>query len=160
GARRVIRGSRTAGASRTSRCRTLRSSCRRLPRRDIPVLTYDPGRWTTGFEGDESIADRVAVQLAPLHEQLLLVGLWPPERAVQEWRQLGSTIDVATLTDRRAIKLLPLVWRALVDAGVEDPQLPALEAIVHRVRAANALLVERLRSALEVLRAADVPTLA
>src|SRR5690348_9064785 len=97
---------------------------------------------------------RLAVQIAPLHEQLLLVALSPQDRTVQEWQRLRRKIDAATLADRRAVKLLPLVWRALVDAGVGDPQISDLDAIVHRVRATNELLVEQLRSALEVLQAA------
>src|SRR5438128_2073327 len=106
------------------------------------------------------VADhRLTVQLAPFHEQLLFVGLLRQDRAVQEWQRLRRTFDVATLTDRRAVKLLPLVWRALVDAGVQDPQIADLEVIVQRVRANNELLVEQLRSALEVLRAAGVRTM-
>jgi hypothetical protein len=101
----------------------------------------------------------LAVQLAPLHEQLLFVGLLPQDRAVQEWQRLRTRIDVATLTDRRAVKLMPLVWRALVHAGVQDPQIADLEAMVHGVRASNELLVEQLRSALEVLQAAGVRVL-
>ena len=101
----------------------------------------------------------MAIQLARLHEQLLLVGLSPPDRAVEQWQQVGPTIDVATLSDRRAVKLLPLVWRALVEADVQDPQLAALEAIANRTRSTNELLFAQLRSALEVLHTAGIPTL-
>src|SRR5438552_3510691 len=110
--------------------------------------------------GDAPTAEStLSVQLAPLHEQLLFVELMPQDRAVQEWQRLRTRIDVATLTDRRAVKLMPLVWRALVHAGVQDPQIADLEAIVHGVRASNELLVEQLRSALEVLQAAGVRAL-
>jgi len=101
----------------------------------------------------------LAIQLAQLHEHLLLVGLSSRDRAVEQWQQVGPTIDVATLRDRRAIKLLPLVWRSLAEAGVQDPQLAALEAIANRTRASNELLFEQLRSALEVLDIAGIRTL-
>lgn len=97
-------------------------------------------------------------RLAPLHEQLLLVALLPAERAVEQWKQLRPAFDVESC-DRRTTKLLPLVWRALVDAGADDPQLSSLLAIVHRTRSKNELLFEQLRSALEVLGEAGVRNL-
>jgi hypothetical protein len=98
----------------------------------------------------------MAIRLAPFHEQLLRVGLASSDVAAEQWQRIGPTIDVARLDDRRAVKLLPLVWRALVVAGVEDPQLPALAAIAERTRASNELLITQLRLARDVLDTAGI----
>jgi Uncharacterised nucleotidyltransferase len=101
-----------------------------------------------------------AAQLAPLHQQLLLVALMPPDRAVEHWKELRRGLDVDGITNRRTIKLLPLVWRNLVDAGIDDPQLPSLEATVVRTRSQNDRLFEHLASALDILAGAGVRSLA
>ena len=96
------------------------------------------------------------IHIPPLHEQLLHVGLSAPELAVEQWQRLAPALDVAHLDDRRARKLLPLVWRALTAAEIDDPQLGALAAIVDETRDANDALLVRLRSALDALDTAAV----
>ena len=64
---------------------------------------------------------------SPFHLRILRVALLPPDQAIPEWEILRPQLDLDTLWDPDAIKLLPLVYRALVTAGTEDPDLAAAE---------------------------------
>lgn len=97
-------------------------------------------------------------RLAPFHEQILRVALAPPDRAVEEWERLRA--GGGDLWDSSASQLLPLLSRALVGAGVDDPDLPRLQTRARSAWFDNQLLFRRLGAALEVLDAAGVTTLA
>ena len=89
---------------------------------------------------------------------LLLTALGEPDRAVGAWQELRRDFDLQT-TDDLAFAALPLVYRRLQAAGIDDPDLARLKGIYRSVWARNTLLVERLRETAEAFRAADVPVL-
>lgn len=105
-----------------------------------------------------SAARRGAFWPSPEHELLLRVALADPAARLHAWAELRPQLDVQTL-DGSAFPALPLVYRALADAGVDDPDLPRLKGIVRSTLARNALLVERVRDTAASLDAAAAPFL-
>jgi len=89
---------------------------------------------------------------------LLLTALGEQDRAVEAWQELRRDFDLQT-TDELAFAALPLVYRRLQAAGIDDPDLARLKGIYRSAWARNTLLIERLRETAEAFRAADVPVL-
>lgn len=98
----------------------------------------------------------MTVFVPPFHARILRVALLPPDRAIPEWDGLRDQMDLDTLWDRDAIKLLPLVYRALVDSGTEEPYLARLKGVVRRSWYDNQRLFHGVGSALDALEAAGV----
>jgi len=98
-------------------------------------------------------------RLTPFHEQILRTALLPVEQTASEWKKLRVRPEDLYRPD--ASQLLPLLARALDEAGIETPELhgPLLRAR----RAAwleNQVLFRRLDVALDVLDSADIRALA
>ena len=97
-------------------------------------------------------------RVTPFHEQILKVALLPPEHTAQEWTGLGTAVDELWAPGSR--QLLPLLARALVDAGIESPVVTRLMGSARRTWVDNQLTFERLGTALEILDTARIRTLA
>jgi hypothetical protein len=89
---------------------------------------------------------------------VLLTALAEPGRALAAWQELRPELDLQTIEDS-VFAALPLVYRRLDGAGLDDPDLLRLKGIYRNTWTRNALLVERLRATAESFRAADVPML-
>jgi len=88
-------------------------------------------------------------------ELLLRAAVAPPDQAAAAWRKASGLVDVETL-DSRSHDLLPLLYRALADGGVEDPWLPRLKGVYRRTWYANQLLLRRLARAVSALSAEGI----
>jgi len=89
---------------------------------------------------------------------VLLTALAEPERALEAWRELRPDLDLQTIEDT-AFTALPLVYRRLEEAGVDDPDLPRLKGIYRNTWVRNTLLLERLRETVDACRSAELPVL-
>jgi hypothetical protein len=98
----------------------------------------------------------VTVFVAPYHARILRVALLPPDQAIREWHSLRGDMDLDTIQDRDAIRLLPLIYRALADSGTEDPYLARLKGVVRRSWYDNQRLFHGVGSALDALEDAGV----
>ena len=101
-----------------------------------------------------------AYSIQPIHERMLQVGLLRDGHAERRWRALRDEIDLDTFWDGRAISFLPLVYRALVDEGSDDPDLPRLRGVHRKTWYDNQLRFRSIAPALHALGAADVDVLA
>jgi hypothetical protein len=99
-----------------------------------------------------------AARVTPFHEQILRTALLPVERTRGEWAALLTCPGDLWAPD--AHQLRPLLSRALVDAGIDDPIVPQLLQETRRVWVDNQLKFERLGEAVEVLDAAGIRTMA
>lgn len=100
-----------------------------------------------------------AFSIEPLHERMLRAALLRDGRAGERWRAIRREIDLDTFWDGKALDFLPLVYRALADEGVDDPDLPRLRGVHRRTWYANQLRFRRLAPALDALEAAGIETL-
>lgn len=91
-------------------------------------------------------------------ELLLVAALGEAPAAPAAWQELRPELDLQTLEDS-SFAALPLVYRMLDTAGVEDPELPRLKGIYRSTWVKNNMLVERLRTTAEAFRTAEVPLL-
>jgi hypothetical protein len=89
---------------------------------------------------------------------VLLTALGAPERALDAWQELRRDFDLQA-TEELAFAALPLAYRRLQAAGIDDPDLGRLKGIYRSAWARNTLLVDRLDETAKTLRAADVPVL-
>lgn len=101
----------------------------------------------------------MTVLVDPFHERFLRVGLLPAAQAIPEWVALREDVELDALWDPDALRLLPLVYRTLADAGTEDPNLVRLKGVVRRAWYDNQVLFHRVRTALRALDEHDVPAL-
>ncbi len=92
------------------------------------------------------------------HEQILKTALSPVARTAQEWAALGSRPEDLFAPDAR--QLLPLLSRALADAGIDDPVVTQLMQTARLAWADNQLRFERLDAALEVLDSVGIRAMA
>ena len=86
---------------------------------------------------------------------LLLTALAEPDRALEAWQELRPELDLQTMEDS-VFAALPLVYRRLDAAGLDDPDLSRLKGIYRNTWTRNTLLVDRLRSTADAFRAAEV----
>jgi len=92
-------------------------------------------------------------------EQLLLTtALAEPDRAVAAWRELRPELDLQTAEDS-IFAALPLVYRRLDEAGLDDPDLSRLKGIYRNTWTLNTLLVDRVQATADAFRSAEVPML-
>jgi hypothetical protein len=88
-------------------------------------------------------------------ELLLRAALAPPDEAAVAWQKASAVVDVDKL-DGRSHDVLPLLYRALGNAGVEDPWLPRLKGVYRKTWYENQLLLQRLARALSALGADEI----
>src|SRR4029434_4614276 len=94
----------------------------------------------------------------PLQRSLLRVAFLEPEQAVEEWRSLRGDLVLDDIWDAETHRLLPLVYRRLVQLGVNDPVLPRLKGLHRRAWYQNQLNLSRSVPFLTLLEEADIPT--
>jgi hypothetical protein len=97
-----------------------------------------------------------AYSLDPVHERMLEIALVRDGRSGARWRALRSEIDLDRFWDGKALDLLPLVYRALVDEGVDHADLARLRGAHRRTWYDNQLRFQRVGRALRVLADASV----
>ena len=86
---------------------------------------------------------------------LLRAALSPPSEGAGAWARASRGVDVGAL-DASSHDLLPLLYRTLAAAGVEDPWLGRLKGVYRRTWYSNQLLVRRAGEALGALRSDGV----
>src|SRR5215510_16159334 len=77
----------------------------------------------------------------------------------QRWCALREEIDLDTFFDGRALNFLPLVYRALVDEGSRDPDLPRLRGVHRKAWYDNQLRFRSIAPALHALAGDGVDAL-
>ncbi|HEV2713554.1 MAG TPA: nucleotidyltransferase family protein [Gaiellaceae bacterium] len=94
------------------------------------------------------------------HQELLLkAALLEPEDAIPAWRAARATLDLDRL-EPGSYSLMPLVYRSLQAAEVDDPLLPRLKGIHRHTWSKNQLVHEDAAVAREALGNAGVAALA
>lgn len=106
-------------------------------------------RGTHGRSGDP-------YRLDPVLEGLLAVAFAPAVDAEARWRAFRAGVDLDDLWDGRAVDLLPLVYRALVDAGADHPDLARLRGVHRRAWYENQVRFHRLAGVLGALSGAGI----
>jgi hypothetical protein len=94
----------------------------------------------------------------PRQRLLLRAALWQGERAAAAWRQVRPSLDLDVL-EPGSIVLTPLIYRKLVELGIDDPDLQRLKGLYRRAWYENQLLVEQLDRQLAALAEAGVESL-
>ena len=79
-----------------------------------------------------------------LQEQLLVAALADPEPAAAAWRAAQPRFSLDVL-EQGSYDLLPLIYRNLAEAGLDDPLLPRLKGIYRKTWVTNNLLLGRTR---------------
>lgn len=113
------------------------------------------------FTHDSSVSSRglhSAVRPSAIQERLLEVVFKEPKDAAATWRAIASSFDLDQV-ERGTFEVLPLVYRSLVRADVDDPVLPRLKGIYRKAWATNSLLAGRTTEAARALGDADIPAL-
>jgi Uncharacterised nucleotidyltransferase/Sulfotransferase family len=95
----------------------------------------------------------------PLQRSLLRVAFLERDQAVEEWRSLGGHLVLDDIWDAETHRLLPLVYRRLVQLSVEDPELPRLRGLHRRAWYENQLNLSRLAPFLARLEDAGIPAM-
>jgi hypothetical protein len=94
------------------------------------------------------------------HQELLLkAALLDPEEAIPAWRSARATLDIDRL-EPGSYSLMPLVYRSLRAANVDEPLMPRLKGIYRHTWSKNQLLGEDAAAALAALARAGVDALA
>jgi hypothetical protein len=95
----------------------------------------------------------------PLQLSLLRVAFLERDEAGEEWRELRSRLVLDDIWDAETHRLLPLVYRRLVQLGVEDPVLPRLKGLHRHAWYQNQLNLARLAPFLTRLEGAGIRTM-
>jgi Uncharacterised nucleotidyltransferase/Sulfotransferase family len=95
----------------------------------------------------------------PLQRSLLRVAFLERDQVVEEWRSLRGHLVLDDIWDAETHRLLPLVYRRLVQFGVEDPELPRLKGIHRRAWYQNQINLSRLAPFLTLLQEAGIPAM-
>jgi hypothetical protein len=95
----------------------------------------------------------------PLQLSLLRVAFLERDEAVEEWRMLRDRLVLDDVWDAETHRLLPLVYRRLVQLGVEDPELPRLKGLHRHAWYQNQLNLSRLAPFLTRLEGAGIRTM-
>lgn len=121
-----------------------------------PVVTqkYARGAW---FEGASRPAAG-AVWPGPAQELLLRAALSQGAEAAEAWRRWTESVDPDEI-DPASAQVLPLVYRNLVDQGIEDDRLASLKPRYAVTWARNQRNFRLLNGILERLGAAGIETL-
>ena len=116
-----------------------------------------PGAFSLWQGSCVELMSRPGAHLASFHEEVLLLALGPREGTNERWERLQDRRE--QLWDPATSQLLPLLARSLLDAGIDDPDLPRLERAMSTAWLGNQLLFHRLGGALDVLSMAGVRTM-
>jgi hypothetical protein len=102
-----------------------------------------------------------AGQAAPDELKLLLLraALSEGEQAHSAWRAAGRELEAISELDGESYRLLPLLYRNLVNQGVEDPRLEQLKGVYRHSWYANHLLFHEAGVLLGSLKDAGIDTL-
>ena len=95
----------------------------------------------------------------PLQRSLLRVAFFEGDQAVEEWRSLRRDLILDDVWDAETHRLLPIVYRRLVQLGVADPELPRLRGLHRRAWYQNQLNLSRLAPLLVRLQRAGIPAM-
>jgi O-antigen/teichoic acid export membrane protein len=93
-----------------------------------------------------------------LQEQLFVVALGDPDSAAEAWKSLPRTFSLDDL-EPGSFELMPLVYRNLVQARPDAPELPRLKGISRRSWVKNNLLLGRTSEIAGTLRDGGIPAL-
>jgi Uncharacterised nucleotidyltransferase len=91
-------------------------------------------------------------------ELLVEVALSDGPVALRAWQELRPELDLQTLEDT-AYPLLPLVYKTLETAGIDDSDLARLKGIYRNTWVRNNLLVEGTGAIADAMTAAEIPFL-
>jgi hypothetical protein len=91
-----------------------------------------------------------------LQGRLLVVALSEPGAGAAAWDELRARFSLDAL-EGGTYALLPMVYRTLVAANVDDPLLPRLKGICRKTWVTNSLLGRRTRETAEALAGSGVP---
>jgi hypothetical protein len=80
----------------------------------------------------------------------------PARSSWDAWRRAGGSIHDVGLA---SFRLLPLVYRTLESAGIDDPDLPVLKGVYRHAFVCNQRLVASVGPSLDALRAAGIETM-
>ena len=94
----------------------------------------------------------------PDQEVLLEAALGDGDTALSAWRTIRPQLDLDTL-DGEAIRILPMLYRNLVNLGVEDELLPRLKGTYRQTWYLNQLLTGELSGFVTALQSADIETM-
>jgi hypothetical protein len=94
----------------------------------------------------------------PEHELLIRAAVREPGEAAAAWERWRGGGDILAL-DPDGQRLLPLVYRRLMEAGVRDPDLARLKGIYRHWWYCNQVLLRDAAPAVEALHAAGLPTM-
>lgn len=94
-----------------------------------------------------------------LQRSLLRVAFLERDQAVEEWHSLRGHLVLDDIWDTETHRLLPLVYRRLVQLGVEDPELPRLRGLHRRAWYQNQVILSRLTPFLTRLEDAGIPAM-
>jgi hypothetical protein len=88
-------------------------------------------------------------------ELLLRAALTPGDEGVRAWRELRPRFEIDGLPSE-PMRLLPLVWRNLVRAGVDDPLLPRMKGMYRQTWFHNQVLLRETLPAIRELQVAGI----
>jgi len=91
-------------------------------------------------------------------EALLGAALLPRREAMAAWEKARPGLDIDRMPGP-ALRILPLVYRRLDEAGVEDPFLPRLKGLYRRTWYHNQLQIHRAASVIRTLEEEEIPTM-
>lgn len=92
---------------------------------------------------------------SPLQHRLLLVALESPDRSAAEWQELQREFSLDE-SEPGSFELMPLVYRALLAGGGNDPLMGRLKGIYRKSWVLGTLLLERTKSASEAFEKAEI----
>jgi hypothetical protein len=94
----------------------------------------------------------------PADEDLLRVAVGPVAGAADAWQRARRTFVLDQVTGPQ-LELVPMLWRRLTDAGVDDPDLPRMKGIHRRTWYLNRKRLAELAQLVEAFRTEGLPVL-
>jgi hypothetical protein len=91
----------------------------------------------------------------PQQTRLLEAALLEPDRAVTAWREWCVDGDLDAI-DSSSFRLLPLIYRKLVDANIDDPLLHRLKVVYRHTWFKNQVLYNQVLQIIETLSKAGI----
>jgi Uncharacterised nucleotidyltransferase len=91
-------------------------------------------------------------------ELLLKAALLEPDEAIPAWRAARVVLDL-DLLEAGSYSLMPLIYRRLREAEVDDPLLPRLKGIYRHTWSKNQIIRQEASVALQALARADIEAL-
>jgi hypothetical protein len=122
-----------------------------------PIAAVEPGSWRREAApgGGRGVGDGHCWP-SPAQELLLAAALIEGPRGRAAWAELRATLDVDTI-DYASHAVLPLLYRQLKDAGIDDPLLGIFKGIHRYNWARNQALIEAFVPILRQLHDGGIP---